>query len=404
MDIYDTDRHEPLCAHRWETAAAEAEIVAIISDIAASALPGCGWPLHPLDAESFRTRETKWCLYSGAAGVIVALEILRGQGYAAPDLRYQLPLVHASYLRAPDADRVEDGLHLGEIGILAPAVLGDSANSELTARLHNCMTTIVDHDAYEITSGQAGMMHAALALHAATGEDGWKHHFRNGAEALWRNWKQGPDSGGWYWESRLFGQNRRYYGAGHGIAGNVGVLLRGADLLPGGLLETILDRTAQTLEQAAVRNDGAVNWFASAPPVKGRLFVQWCHGAAGIATALSRTPKGAAGSRGTINRLVDEAATLTWRAGPLKKGAGICHGTAGNGYAFLAIYRRTGEPKWLDRARAFAAHAILQCRRDRKRFGQGRYSLMTGDAGLAIYLHHCLHPTEPLIPGLEQFG
>jgi hypothetical protein len=28
-------------------------------------------------------------------------------------------------------------------------------------------------------------------------------------------------------------------------------------------------------------------------------------------------------------------AVVTWRAGPLTKGAGLCHGTGGNGYAFL---------------------------------------------------------------------
>jgi hypothetical protein len=30
---------------------------------------------------------------------------------------------------------------------------------------------------------------------------------------------------------------------------------------------------------------------------------------------------------------------LTWRAGPLRKGAGLCHGTAGNGFAFLRLHR-----------------------------------------------------------------
>ena len=31
---------------------------------------------------------------------------------------------------------------------------------------------------------------------------------------------------------------------------------------------------------------------------------------------------------------------LTWRAGPLRKGPGLCHGTAGNGFAFLRAARR----------------------------------------------------------------
>ena len=34
--------------------------------------------------------------------------------------------------------------------------------------------------------------------------------------------------------------------------------------------------------------------------------------------------------------------------------------TGGNGYAFLKLHRRFGEPLWLDRARAFAMHGIGQ--------------------------------------------
>ena len=89
-----------------------------------------------------------------------------------------------------------------------------------------------------------------------------------------------------------------------------------------------------------------------------------------------------------------------WRAGPLAKGPGLCHGTAGNGYAFLALHRRTGDSAWLARARAFAMHAIEQQQRMKAEHGRGRYSLWTGDAGVAVYLWHCLQGTGGL-PGLE---
>ena len=56
---------------------------------------------------------------------------------------------------------------------------------------------------------------------------------------------------------------------------------------------------------------------------------------------------------------------LTWRAGPLSKGPGVCHGTAGNGFAFLKLLERTGDERWLDRARAFAVHAAEQVERER---------------------------------------
>jgi hypothetical protein len=81
---------------------------------------------------------------------------------------------------------------------------------------------------------------------------------------------------------------------------------------------------------------------------------------------------------------------LTWRAGPLRKGAGLCHGTAGNGYAFLALLERTGDEVWLERARAFAMHAAVQVERTRSEHGRGRQTLWTGDLGTALYLADCV--------------
>ena len=85
--------------------------------------------------------------------------------------------------------------------------------------------------------------------------------------------------------------------------------------------------------------------------------------------------------------LVLAGAELVWRAGPptLEKGPGICHGTAGNGYALLAAFGRTGDAVWLERARSFAAHALAQVER-----GAGRYSLWTGGIGVAIFAADCL--------------
>lgn len=41
---------------------------------------------------------------------------------------------------------------------------------------------------------------------------------------------------------------------------------------------------------------------------------------------------------------------VIWRRGLLKKGYGICHGVAGNAYAFLRMYQLTRELKYLHRA------------------------------------------------------
>jgi hypothetical protein len=74
----------------------------------------------------------------------------------------------------------------------------------------------------------------------------------------------------------------------------------------------------------------------------------------------------------------------------LAKGANLCHGTGGNGYAFLALFERTGDELWLERARAFAMHAAAQVERARAQHGVGRHTLMSGDPGTALYLADCL--------------
>ena len=94
---------------------------------------------------------------------------------------------------------------------------------------------------------------------------------------------------------------------------------------------------------------------------------------------------------------------LTWQAGPLAKGSNLCHGTAGNAYAFLVLHRRTRDELWLDRARAFAMHAIGQVERERASLGRGRYSLFTGDVGVALFLRHLLDGDDRF-PTMGPFG
>ena len=41
-------------------------------------------------------------------------------------------------------------------------------------------------------------------------------------------------------------------------------------------------------------------------------------------------------------QLARQAAELVWRRGLLRKGYGLCHGAAGNGYTFLHVFQLTG--------------------------------------------------------------
>ena len=165
------------------------------------------------------------------------------------------------------------------------------------------------------------------------------------------------------------------FGPAHGFAGCVLALgAAAADV-------------SETLQCFAVEEDGLVNWLPYAEMRTldangdGQIRTQWCHGAPGIVATLAHALDEELGVAG---------GELTWLAGPLRKGAGLCHGTAGNGYAFLALFERTGDERWLARARAFATHAAGQVQRSRSNDRRGGYTLWTGDLGTALYLADCV--------------
>jgi lantibiotic modifying enzyme len=164
-------------------------------------------------------------------------------------------------------------------------------------------------------------------------------------------------------------------------------LFRGAALLPQATHAELLLRGLHTLRATAQLDAGLANW----PPASddAKLLVQWCHGAPGMLTSFARAPASV-----ELDELLLRAGELVWQAGPLRKGSNLCHGTAGNGAALLALFTRTGDQLWLDRARCFAMHAAAQVAAARAQYGQGRYSLWTGDAGVAVYLWQCLTATS----------
>jgi hypothetical protein len=142
----------------------------------------------------------------------------------------------------------------------------------------------------------------------------------------------------------------------------------------------------------AAEQDGG--WPAEDRPlaeVASSIRVQWCHGAPGIVNTVGDLMP---------LELAIGGGELTWRAGPLRKGPGLCHGTAGNGFAFLKLYDLTRDPVWLERARRFAMHAIDQVDGERSALGRGRYTLFTGDVGVALYLRACID-VDPDFPVLD---
>ena len=123
---------------------------------------------------------------------------------------------------------------------------------------------------------------------------------------------------------------------------------------------------------------------------------QHCHGAPGMVTTFADAPFASP----EFDALLLDAGRFSWAAGPLTKGSNLCHGTAGNGYAFLKLLQRTGDEHWLHRARAFATHATEQVHHARRKHHQGHHTLWTGDLGTACYLQSCLDATAD-VPTLD---
>jgi hypothetical protein len=316
--------------------------------------------MHPSDVEPRDDPATRFrTAYLGGAGVVDALARLERRGLVELRRDY-VPYLERSLEAGPDFpdENAERSLWMGETGLrlvlqrLAPS----SANLERLAAL---IAGNERDERFELMWGSPGTILAGKELGLdVTASVEWLRDRRD-ADGLWTQ--------------RLAGRSSRFLGPAHGFAGCALALGDG-------------NGATETLERFAVRDGAFANW----PPLAGMALdgnadglirTQWCHGAPGIVATLAPFLDA---------ELAVAGGETAWRAGPLAKGAGLCHGTAGNGYAFLALLERTGDERWLVRARAFAHHAAAQVERGRSEHGRGRHTLWTGDLGTALYLADCL--------------
>jgi Lanthionine synthetase C-like protein len=391
--LYDPACHEPLQAADWDRARAREAIARIVEDTQGHFSPATWWPVHPRDIEPGDADVPSTTLYYGAAGVIWALEQLG----AAPDADLgALVEANAEWLRANGFAEDRASYLLGDTPIELMAY-GREPTAARADRLAALIAAHRDHPARELLWGAPGTMLAALFLHERDGDERWAGLFRDTAAELWSQLEYSEEYGCRYWTQDLYGERATYLGAAHGFAGVASPLIRGRALLGEEAWAAWQDAIAETVGRTAVRDGALVNWRASLFPRGGRrLILQWCHGSPGFVVCLGDLPPG------ELDEVLLAAGETTWAAGPLVKGPGLCHGTAGNGYAFLKLYRRTGDGVWLERARAFAMHAIGQMEREAARQGHVRHSLWTGDLGLAIYLRDCLEERSQF-PTLDVF-
>jgi lantibiotic modifying enzyme len=384
--LYRPEAFEPLTEERWNEARVRDAIREIVAD-ADDALRGSKllWPAD--DWDRWQATSPLKILYVGAAGVLFALGELGRRGHAESRLDLaDLALRTLERQRSrPDFAKTmelpeprESSLLCGEAGIVLTAYRLRS-DSALADDLHGHVRANVSNEADELMWGTPGTLIAARAMLEWTGDERWRDAWHESADALWS--RLGADG---LWTQRIYGQTFRGLGPPHGLVGNVHALL---PLLDDARRALLTQETNAVLARNARLERGLANWpkrdRTELVSPDGQIRLQWCHGAPGIVTAAADY---------LDEGLLLAGAELIWRAGPHGDGKGpsLCHGTAGNGYAFLKTFARTGDERWLERARRFAVHALGQVRRMRAERGRGRYSLWTGDLGVALYAADCL--------------
>jgi hypothetical protein len=387
MRLFEAGRHEALSDLVWDEAAARAAISRIVRDVHDAYLGEDGlWPIHPIDVSDERPEVLK-PLYYGAGGVVWALERLRATGFAVPQRDYR-PAVR-TLLERSRADALRLNGHpqfsypTGETGLLLLHWTLEPSET-LAAQLEAAIAASQSDPSLGFLWGAPGAMLAALFMAERTGDARWSALCRRLADDLWDRWGFDEVLGCHLWTHDLYGHQEKQLGALHGFAGVAFVLLRCGALL-GDRQHELTRRVRQTLRATALRDGTFANWPLIAGPTEhpgaANIRVQHCTGAPGMINALGALPP-----EPQTDELLLAGGELTWTAGPLAKLPSLCHGVPGSGYAFLKLHQRTGDDIWLSRARRFAMHAIGQADRGLAQYGQRKYSLWTGDVGLALYL------------------
>jgi hypothetical protein len=397
--MYDEARHESLIEKDWDENRARDAIELIVRGTHAHFDPRNLWPAHPLDQPGADRAKPLKMLYFGAAGVIWALNYLHRVGATAVLHDYSNCLVELASKNRADLNLREPqsfSYLMGDVGIEL-VQWRSNPSKELADAIFRAVESNTTNPAREFMWGAPGTMLAALFMLEYTRDDRWKELFVQNVRQISSELVKVTELGCYTWTQDLYGQTSLYLGAVHGFAANIFAIMKGRELVDPEVIHLMASLAVDTAERAAKVEDDYANW---PPELGGRKYlVQHCHGAPGMINCLAELPTGLSPE---FDHLLVKGGELTWRAGPSSKGSNLCHGTSGNGYAFLKLYRRTGNKVWLERARAFAMHAIGQCERHAQKYAQLRYSLWTGDLGLAVFLWGCIQG-EAHFPTLDVF-
>lgn len=200
--------------------------------------------------------------------------------------------------------------------------------------------------------------------------------------------------GSWMPSLFYFWHESSYLGAAHGLAGILYTLLMCHRLLTPSELETLIKPTLDFMLTQRFESGNT----ASSVGRERDLLVHWCHGAPGVVAMYTQGYKVFNDEKYLDAALV--SGEVIWNRGLLYKGYGICHGIAGNAYAFLNLLKCTQDPKHLHRALMFA-NICLDYGNHGCQTPDSPYSLFEGMAGTIYFLFDIIEPEKSLFPAYE---
>jgi len=314
----------------------------------------------------------------------------------------------------------------------------------LSGALHVAVAEELDDDGCEVLYGRAGLLYALLLLRSELssalreaskassssssardvmqlfsddnlqalvdnivkrGHIGAKEYM----EELPQEEREGAPSLMWSWHGK------RYLGAAHGVAGILQMLVS----CPTQIISTHWPDLLSTVKWLLAIQQPTGNW----PSKAGRRMyyaeggaatskaakrvsaefdgglIQWCHGAPGVlillSKILSRTSQSSSliissSLSDSVIAALNRGGELVYTHGLLRKGVGLCHGTAGSVYTLLAlssVLDSSTEPSayWFSRAAHLAQFATSYQKLEQKgemRIPDEPYSLYEGVAGM----------------------
>lgn len=192
------------------------------------------------------------------------------------------------------------------------------------------------------------------------------------------------------------GGGDEYLGVAHGWAGLLYATMRWCRLLgiePSGAAE---DRLLQLAALAQFTKRGA-RWPVQAVPGSISL-AGWCNGSAGHTFLWTLAHELLSDS--SYLDLAERAAMDAFEGSG--GGHGLCCGFAGQAYAQLALFRHTGERRWLQQARQLAGKAAAFGNTLARRGEEGLpHSLYKGDVGVAVLIADLERPELAAMPFFE---